>query len=60
MCSIGMMSLFLADSEAQTLASSQAGDAGAAAFSNAVYTYDAVWECLGGRPIGRRVVGIAA
>ena len=35
--------------EAQSLASSQAGDAGAAAFSNAVYNYTAVRMCLGGR-----------
>ena len=35
--------------EAQSLASSQAGDAGAAAFSDAVYNYTAVRMCLGGR-----------
>ena len=35
--------------EAQSLASSQAGDAGAAAFSDAVYDYTAVRMCLGGR-----------
>ena len=38
-----------AHAEAQSLAASQAGDAGAAAFSNAVYSFDAVRECLGGR-----------
>lgn len=38
-----------APAEAQTLASSQAGDAGAAAFSSAVYNYVPVRECLGGR-----------
>ena len=35
--------------EAQSLASSQAGDAGAAAFSDAVYNYTSVRMCLGGR-----------
>ena len=37
--------------EAQSLASSQAGDAGAVAFSDAVYNYVPVRECLGGRAV---------
>lgn len=37
--------------EAQSLASSQAGEAGAAAFSDAVYNYVPVRECLGGRAV---------
>ena len=37
--------------EAQSLASSQAGEAGAAAFSDAVYNYIPVRECLGGRAV---------
>ncbi|CAK0783112.1 hypothetical protein CVIRNUC_006307 [Coccomyxa viridis] len=45
-CSDGLQATL---AEAQSLASSQAGDAGAAAFSDAVYNYTAVRMCLGGR-----------
>ncbi|CAL5220994.1 g3109 [Coccomyxa viridis] len=47
-CSDGLQATL---AEAQSLASSQAGDAGAVAFSDAVYIYVPVRECLGGRAV---------